>query len=154
MKKGIFYTVSAAAIGGVCLFGAAHHHVKSIFHSENHNKKIDFIVKHMGRKLELSEIQRDEIKALLKKSHNRIGGFKEEHKKLKNEFKSDFVSSDFDAGKYSTKFKEHVLNNDSDIFTETVNGVHGILNEDQRTKLIFLMDKHRNHHHHHFFHKG
>lgn len=152
MKKGILYTVSAAAIGGVCLLGAGHHHVKSIFHGENHDKKIDFVVKHMGRKLDLSDIQRDEIKSLLKRSHSQLGDIKIEHKEIKNEFKSDFVSNDFDALKYSAKFKDHVINSDTHIFAETVNGIHRILSEDQRLKLVALMEKHKGHHHH--FHKG
>lgn len=154
MRKGLLYTVSAAVIGGICLVGVVRHHIKSIFCSKSSDKKIDFVVKHMGRKLDMNDHQKDEFKDILRKSQIGMNELKADHKNLKSSFKTDFISSDFDAGKYGEKINEHILKNGSGIFTETVNGLHGILSEEQRIKLISLMEKKHAHHGHHFCHKG
>lgn len=151
MKKRLFYAFSATVLGSVCLIGVAHKYVKSLFCNSNRDKKIGFVVRYIGKKLDLSDEQKGEVVTLLKNTHNTIDACKDQHIKLKDEFKTDFISSDFDAIKLSSKFKEQLLNNNH--FAETVNGIHRILTVDQRIKLVALMDKRKNHRHH-FYHKG
>lgn len=143
----ILKALSFIVIGGVGASVISSHKKNILQHCKSKVHKKNFIINHIGKKLNLSDSQKSELKYLFSKIHGKMKEKKKEHEKVFEGLKTDFINSDFDANKYSSKFKEHILSSDTNICSEALNEVHQILDETQRIMFIDLLNKHKHHHH-------
>ncbi len=137
MKKAILISALAA---GVLTLGAC---AKNKIHDciKNPNKKIDKIVGFMGRKLDLSEPQKESVKDLLIDLHTEHKSMKCKHDSLRAIFKTQFLSESLNSDELTALLKEQMIEPGIDKIGETVASLHTILTSQQRSEMVRLIGK-------------